>query len=405
MNESARNWLHAALLLTEKPGEWAPWLVAPLALLTAAATGLAWDRATGDARLAWSTGLGLLALAAADWALLASLPRRGLSFGAVQPPWLALTILRGALALATLPLAGRWPLPSLVLLALVQLGIWVLLAQGTTIEPFRLQISHLELPSVKISNPGPPVRIVQLSDLHVERLTRRDRALPALVAGLAPDLIVLTGDFLNTSYNRDPRALADLRQLLAGLQAPGGIYAVWGTAEVDRPELLRPLLSGLGISVLEDQAVAVTVGKQQLYVVGLRCSRDLDAEEARLRTLLAGAAPGALTLLLYHMPDLMPRAAKLGVDLFLAGHTHGGQWRLPGFGAILTSSRYGKRYEGGYYREGKTDLYVSRGLGLEGFGTPRARFFCPPEIVSISLKSHGQPSLVRSAPRAVDPDR
>ncbi|MGD2205506.1 MAG: metallophosphoesterase, partial [Anaerolineae bacterium] len=62
-----------------------------------------------------------------------------------------------------------------------------------------------------------------------------------------------------------------------------------------------------------------------------------------------------------------------------------GQWRVPGFGAILTSSRYWKRYEAGHYVENRTHLYVSRGLGMEGFGAPRARFFCPPEVLSIKL--------------------
>jgi hypothetical protein len=94
----------------------------------------------------------------------------------------------------------------------------------------------------------------------------------------------------------------------------------------------------------------------------------------------------------------MPEAAALGVDLYLAGHTHGGQWRLPGFGAILTSSRYWKRYEAGLYCQGKTHMYVSRGLGLEGFGAPRARFFCPPEVVNVAfggqapLTMGGQPA-------------
>jgi predicted MPP superfamily phosphohydrolase len=63
---------------------------------------------------------------------------------------------------------------------------------------------------------------------------------------------------------------------------------------------------------------------------------------------------------------------------------------VPGFGAILTSSSYWKRYEAGHYREKTTDLYVSRGLGLEGFGTPRARFFCPPEVVALTLSGTGK---------------
>jgi predicted MPP superfamily phosphohydrolase len=59
--------------------------------------------------------------------------------------------------------------------------------------------------------------------------------------------------------------------------------------------------------------------------------------------------------------------------------------RLPWFGAILTASKYGKRYEAGLYQVGATQLYVSRGLGMEGLGAPRVRFLCPPEIVVLEL--------------------
>jgi hypothetical protein len=82
----------------------------------------------------------------------------------------------------------------------------------------------------------------------------------------------------------------------------------------------------------------------------------------------------------------MPEAARHGIDLYLCGHTHGGQVRLPGFGAILTSSQLGKRYEMGLYREGQTSMYVSRGVGLEGLSAPRVRFLAPPEITLITLQ-------------------
>jgi hypothetical protein len=179
--------------------------------------------------------------------------------------------------------------------------------------------------------------------------------------------------------------LEDLRTLLAQVHAPAGIYAIWGTIEVDLPGLLRPVLEELGIVVLQDEAVEVSVGDARLWLMGPSCSRDLVADGAMLRALLVNAPPGAFTLLLYHTPDLMPQASALGVDLYLAGHTHGGQWRLPGFGAVLTSSHYWKRYESGHYREGNTRLYVSRGLGMEGFGTPRARILCPPEVVEVVI--------------------
>lgn len=381
---------HTLLLLTEKPAQWAVWQLLPVPAVLAAVAGLIWARASGLAPVGWGVALGLLAFALGDWGFLAALPRRGVSFGAVQPPWLGLILLRWLLALAAVPLACRWLFPTLTTLILGQLFVSVATAYGTLIEPFRLQVSRVEIQTGKLPNPGPPLRIVQLSDLHVERLTHRERALPALVAELEPDLVVLTGDFLSTSYHRDPKAMADLVDLLRQIRAPGGIYAVWGTPEVDLPHLLRPLLVDLGIVPLEDQAIEVVIHGQQLWLVGVSCSQELVGDGARLCTLLAGAPPEAPSLLLYHTPDLMPQAASLGVDLYLAGHTHGGQWRMPGFGAILTSSKFWKRYEGGAYREGNTHLYVSRGIGMEGFGAPRARFFCPPEVVLVVLSGTGK---------------
>jgi uncharacterized protein len=385
MKRLGENPLHTLMLLTELPGRWAAWQIVPVPLTLATAAGLVCAHATGNPLMGWILALGLLALFLADWAWLASLPCRGLSFGPVQPTWLGLSLLRVGLAWAVVPLAAHWPWPVLIGLALVQIFISLLMAYGTQIEPFRLQVTKVEISSDKMANPGTSVRIVQLSDLHVERLTRRERALPLVVADLAPDLIILNGDFLNTSYQRDLGALADLRVLLAQLEAPGGIYAVWGTPEVDLPTVLRPLLADLGIILLEDEAIAAAVGGHTLWIVGVTCTRDLSRDGSSLRAVLAAGPPRDFTVLLYHTPDLMPQAASLGVDLYLAGHTHGGQWRLPWFGAILTSSRYWKRYEAGHYREGASHLYVSRGLGMEGFGMPRARFFCPPEVVSITL--------------------
>ena len=398
MRGLGENPFHTLLLLTEKPGKWAAWKVVPIPLALVVVSGLVWSRTVGEAAWGWAVGLGLLLFAAADWGMLALLPRLGVSFGAYQPPLIALSVLRWAVAMFAALLAVWWPWPAVIALGLVQLLIWGMAVYGTLVEPFRMQVTDLDLPSAKLSNPGTRLRIVQISDLHVERLTCRDRDLPQLVAGLDPDLIVLTGDFLSTSYNEDPQALADLRALLEQFHAPAGVYAVWGTVEVDLPHLLRPILDGLGITVLEDAVARVPVASGEadgerdpgVWLVGLSCTRDLDAAGARLRSLLAELPPESFSLLLYHTPDLMPQATAMGVDLYLAGHTHGGQWRLPGYGAILTSSQHGKRYEAGLYREADSMLYVSRGLGMEGFGTPRARIFCPPELVAITLRGEGE---------------
>ena len=379
------NPFHTLLLATERPANWSVWLVAPIPLLVAGGLGVVWARMAGSAFLSWGIALSLLAFTLADWALLALLPRRGYSFGPVQPPLLGLISIRELIALAAAPLAAHWGLPTLIAVDLVQVTLSLLAAYGMLVEPFRLQVTQVNVATPKILNPGVPIRIVHLSDLHVERETRRERALPGLIAGLDPDLVLLTGDFLSTTYNNDPQALADLKSLLAQVDAPGGVFAVWGTPEVDLPDFLRAALVELGIVILEDEAVEVRIGDRHLWLVGLSCASDLNAGAALLRQLLSAAPSGAPAILLHHTPDMMPAASVLGVDLVLSGHTHGGQWRLPVFGAIVTASRFWKRYEAGHYVERNTHLYVSRGLGLEGFGMPRARFFCPPELVLITL--------------------
>jgi predicted MPP superfamily phosphohydrolase len=377
--------LYILFVLSEKPSTWTAGQVALFPLVMALGAALLWAGVTAHPVWGWAVGLGFIILVITDWGLLTALPRRGLSFGPVQPALLAFAGLRWLAALGGALPAAQWPILSLIAVLFCQVVISSMMVYGTMIEPFRLKTTCVDIGNPKLLNPGTPLRIVQLSDLHVERLTSREHALPSIVAGLKPDLVVLTGDFLNKSYNRDPRALHDLGMLLAQLHAPAGIYAVWGTVDVDLPDHLRPVLEEHGVVVLEDRAIEVAVGGHPIWLMGISCSSDLSRDAARLSSLLAKAPPQALSLLLYHTPDLMPTASSLGVDLYLAGHTHGGQWCLPWFGAIVTSSRFWKRFEAGHYVGKKTYLYVSRGLGLEGFGTPRARFFCPPEVVLLRL--------------------
>ena len=78
-------------------------------------------------------------------------------------------------------------------------------------------------------------------------------------------------------------------------------------------------------------------------------------------------------------------AVEQDVDLYLAGHTHGGQIALPFYGPVITFSRYGRQYARGEFHVGATTLYVSRGLGFEGGGAPRARFLARPEIVVVEV--------------------
>jgi predicted MPP superfamily phosphohydrolase len=338
----------------------------------------AWLGAAGVVAWAWGNAwvglvFGLFALG--DGVMLTALPRLGRSYGPPQLPALSLTALRLVLALAVriLPIAG---LAQLILSLVATYACWV--------EPARLGLTQLTLRSPRL-NGCPPLRLLHISDLHVERITARERQLLRWVERLAPDVIVITGDYLNISYTYDATAQHQTRKLLSRLRAPRGVYAITGSPAVDHPQVVASLLEGLDLTWLRDEVTSLSWHGQRLQIAGVECSYDVEADEDKLRRLLDGRASDAFTLLLYHTPDVMPAAVQAGVDLYLAGHTHGGQLRLPFFGALVTASIYGKRYEMGAYRQGDTLLYVSRGVGLEGKGAPRARFLCPPEIVLFTL--------------------
>ncbi len=252
-------------------------------------------------------------------------------------------------------------------------------------EPFRLTVTSLEIASPKLQR-GEPLRVLHLSDIHFEGWTPREQQLLDTARSLAPDLIFLTGDYLNLSSVDDGQAHEGARALLADLAALAPTYAVIGSPPVDRIGVVPEIFAGLPIRWLNDEVTEVEVKGHRLHLVGIRCTADHRRDGDRLRRLLTDR-PTTFTVLLYHSPDLFPLAAELGIDLHLAGHTHGGQLRLPLFGAIVTSSAFWKRYEAGLYRRGGSTLYVSRGIGVEGKGAPRARFLTPPEVVLVVLRS------------------
>jgi len=310
-----------------------------------------------------------------DWALLVTLPRARKSFGPAKPPTLVLAVMRLLPALAPAPLA----------LVAQALGT-VLVIYGFWIEPHRLGLTRQTLRSPKLRPGLRPLRLLHLGDLHVERLTDRERQLLELVRSAAPDVILFSGDFLNLSYLHDRAARDDARQVLRELIAPLGVFVVTGSPAVDLPEIVPHLLEGLpNLRWLRDEKITLEHEGQSIDLVGLSCTHKPFVDAPKLMSILTTPGGeveggGSFTLLLYHSPDLAPEAAEAGIDLQLSGHTHGGQVRLPLYGALYAGSLYGKRFEMGRKQEGAMTLYVTRGIGMEGKGAPRVRFLCPPEI-------------------------
>ncbi len=303
-----------------------------------------------------------------DWGLLEALPRAGRSFGPPQPPALILAILRSILAFIPGPV--QW---------ILQLAGTGSLIYGLWIEPHRLTISYQKLTSLKLRSQK-PLRLLHLGDLHVERTTEREKRLLRIVEEMNPDIILFSGDVLNLSFLHDPQSWADARAILSQFHAPYGVYLITGSPAVDLPEMMPELLKDLPVNWLQDKKVTVEFEKDQLDIIGLTCTHRPHIDSAHLEKLAPGG-DDRFTILLYHSPDLAPAAARLGIDLQLSGHTHGGQVRLPWLGAIFTGSLYGKAFESGRRQIGRMVLYVTRGIGMEGAAAPRLRFLCPPEVI------------------------
>lgn len=331
-----------------------------------------------------------------DWALLAVLPVLKLSFSrnTAWPLLAAITVRMvlfwgqtGALVLASLLKRVQRPrLVALTFLA-VNLAFCAVQVDAYVVEPLWVDTASLSVLSDKLDAAAQPVRIVHLTDTHIERSSYREASIVDKVNALQADIIVFTGDYLNTSYADQETSAADFRRFVNQLHAPYGKYAVRGSIEGwNDGSYMRWLFEGTDVVWLEQESLTLNVRGQPITLVGVACSHDQDTDRMRLERALASVPGDAFTLLLYHSPDLIEAAAARGIDLYLAGHTHGGQLRLPFYGAMLTFSEYGKQYEAGDYTLGDTRLYVSRGIGFEGGGMPRARFLCRPEIVSVELR-------------------
>jgi predicted MPP superfamily phosphohydrolase len=255
-----------------------------------------------------------------------------------------------------------------------------------------LPVPDVELVRLDLSLRHLPRRLDGLTVLHVTdlHLTGGDHpalALPSLLAGLAPDLTVYTGDMIEDDAGR-----AALPPLLQALRPRDAAFAVLGnhdhyqyrhaTGEGPQQKNLGPLLHALetaGVQVLVNASTSLYDG--DLQIVGLD---DPALGRDRLPHAFAGVDPRAATLLLAHSPDVLVRLGDYRPGLLLAGHTHGGQLRLPYLGPIGRISVLPRRYAMGAYVYDGVQTYVSRGVGTSG---APARLYCPPEVTIITLRS------------------
>ena len=230
-------------------------------------------------------------------------------------------------------------------------------------------------------------RLVQISDIHYDEYTEPwfVRRVVEQVNLLAPDLVLLTGDYIsNTPMGQRYAAGAmvrcadELRKLTCPVR-----YAVMGNHDsILGPPLIRAGLASASIPMLFNQHVAIERNGQRLWLAGLA---DPLSNVPNLQQTIPVNADGPV-ILLCHAPDYADNVLAHGyeavVDLMLAGHSHGGQVRLPIMGAVHRV--YGaEHYLQGLYQLGRMQLYVNRGIGTVGVPF---RLNCPPEITLFTLR-------------------
>jgi uncharacterized protein len=270
------------------------------------------------------------------------------------------------------------------------------LAYAGLIERNAFRLRELEIP---VLAPGAdPLRLLHLSDLHLTSAQKRKRAWIRDLGRLEPDLVVVTGDFLAGMDAVGP-VLAALEPLLdrPGAFVPGNndYYAprpknplryffpeknrIFG-AKLPWPDLAATLVDA-GWADLTNQRGTLKAGDRVIALAGTD-----DPHLGRDRYVSAPAdATADLRLGLIHSPEprVLDALTADGYELILAGHTHGGQLRIPGYGAIVTNCGIDRARARGLSRWNHAWLHVSPGLGTSPYAP--VRFCCPPEATLLKL--------------------
>jgi predicted MPP superfamily phosphohydrolase len=260
---------------------------------------------------------------------------------------------------------------------------------GLTAEAVRATRGHIAVKRVEIFLQRLPAsldgtRIVQMCDMHVGGLLGREfvERVVRTANALAPDVIAVVGDLVDGTVEQLRPAIVSM----AELRARHGVFFVTGNHEYYSRSGARAWMDELdrmGLRVLRNQRVAIGVGTDTFDLAGVpdhgatRFPEDGPAED--IAAALAGRDPSRAVVLLAHQPITIHKAASLGVDLQLSGHTHGGQiWP---WGALV---RLQQPFIRGLHRLGESQLYVSCGTGFWG---PPMRLGAPAEITEIVLRS------------------
>ena len=275
----------------------------------------------------------------------------------------------------------RWFAALLLLTASLGEGCYV---WAREVEPFRLEITTAKVTSPRLAGLTAPVRVACVADLQTDAMGAYEVSVFDRLVELQPDLVLFLGDYLQLPADELRAELPKLHAQLARLTPRLGMFAVDG--DVDGPGGgVSGVFAGTSVTPLVDGDASLPGVPIDVHGMSRMRSRAPRFDAGMVKRLGGERFP----IVIGHAPDFMLAVLRGGLQadaLLVAGHTHGGQIQVPGFGPLITLSSAPRWLAGGgVFQRGASWLVCSRGIGMERDAAPRVRFWCRPQLIVLEL--------------------
>jgi hypothetical protein len=262
----------------------------------------------------------------------------------------------------------------------IEAALWItrLRARGESnaLSPI---IKHIRLEYENLPKSFDSFKILHLSDLHIDGHSQFAQSIINKIDGMQFDLCVLTGDYRFEVHGPSHNVYFGMKKVLSLINSKYGVIGILGNHDfADEAEELERM----GVKMLINESHEIRIDNESIWVAGVDDPHYYGCDD--LDKALESVPEDAFRILLVHSPEIINEAAEHGISLYLCGHTHAGQICLPFIGPVIVNANCPRKYVRGVWEHGKLRGYTSAGTGSS---CVPARFFCPPEIGIIELKS------------------
>lgn len=238
-------------------------------------------------------------------------------------------------------------------------------------------VRHVRLEFEDLPRSFDGFRILHLADLHIDALDGLAEVVADIVASLDVDLCVMTGDYRFKAQGPCDAVYPGMRTILSSIRTEQSVLGILGNH--DESEIAIEL-ENLGVRMLINETAEIFRGDESLYVIGVDDPHTYGCDD--LEEALEGVPEDGFKVLLAHTPEIFEKAARSGVHLYMCGHTHAGQIRLPVIGEIIQNADCPRAYAQGEWLHDGMRGHTSTGVGSSLIPV---RYNCPPEIPVIEL--------------------